>query len=119
MRPHVGVLVESAPDGKQQAVQRGVIRDFGVSHRAEQYGIAGLEEIDGARRHHAAPAKEVARAPVEILERERDVMLLCDLFQNAFCRRDDFRAHPVAGNHRYCEGLHGSEHNCSRNYTGT
>ena len=35
-----------------------------------------------------------------------------DLFQNAFRLRDDFRAHPVAGNYGYCEGLHGLEHNC-------
>ena len=84
-RPHVGVLVEGAPDGQQQAVQRGVVGNLGMAHRAQQDGIAGLEQIDGARRHHAAPAEVVVRAPVEILKRESDVVLLRALFQNAFC----------------------------------
>ena len=112
-RTHIGVLIEGAPDGQQEAVQRGVVGNFGMSHGAEQDGIAGLEEIDGAGRHHAAPAEVVIRAPVEILEGEGDVVLLRALFQNAFCRWDDFGADTVAGNHRYREGLHRFEHNCS------
>ena len=47
-------------------------------------------------------------APVEILKREGDVVLLRALFQNALGLRDDFGADTVAGDHRDREGLHGS-----------
>ena len=73
---HVGVLIEGAADGQQQAVERGVVGNFGMSDRAEQDGVAGLEQIDRAGRHHAAPAEVVVRAPVEILKGEGDVVLL-------------------------------------------
>ena len=79
-RTHVGVLIEGAADGQQQAVQRGVIGNFGMADRAEQDGVAGLQQIDRAGRHHAAPAEVVVRAPVEILKREGDVVLLRDTF---------------------------------------
>ena len=105
---HVGVLIEGAADGQQQAVQGGVIGDFGMSDGAEQDGVAGLQQIDGAGRHHAAPAEEVVRAPVEILKREGDVVLLRALFEDAFCLRDDFGADTVAGDHRNREGFIGS-----------
>ena len=113
---HVGVLIEGAADGEEQAVQRGVIGNFGMAHRAEQDGVAGLEQVDRAGRHHAAPAEVVIRAPVEILEGEGDVVLLGALFENAFCLRDDFGADTVAGDHRDREGLHRFEHNCSWKY---
>ena len=105
-RPHIGVLVEGAADGQQQAVQRGVVGNFGMAHRAEQNGVAGLQQIDGAGRHHAAPAEEVVRAPVEILKREGDVVLLRDLFEDPLGLRDDFGADAVARDHRNREGLH-------------
>ena len=63
-----------------------MIGDFGMADGAEQDGVAGLQEIDGAGGHHAAPAEVVVGAPVEILKREGDVVLLRALFQDAFCR---------------------------------
>ena len=113
---HIGVLIEGAADGQEEAVQGGVIGDFGMADGAEEDGIAGLQQIDRAGRHHAAPAEVVFGAPVEILEREGDVMLLARLFQNAFCLRDDFGADTVAGDHRDREGFHRFEHNCSWKY---
>ena len=41
---------------------------------AEQDGVAGLQQIDGAGGHHAAPAEEVVRAPVEILKHEAEIV---------------------------------------------
>ena len=75
---HVGVLIEGAPDGQQQAVERGVIGNIGMAHGAEQDGVAGLQQIDRAGRHHAAPAEVVIGAPVEILKHEGDVVFGCD-----------------------------------------
>ena len=57
-RPDVGVLIERAPDGQQQPVQRDVVGDFGMPDGAQQNGVAGLQQIDGAGGHHAAPAEK-------------------------------------------------------------
>ena len=73
---------------------------------AQQDGVAGLEQVDGACRHHAAPAEEVVGAPVEILKREADVVLFGDALQDAFRLRNDFLAHTIAGNHADRKRLH-------------
>ena len=91
-RPHIGVLIESPPDGQQQPVQRDVIGNIGMADRAQQDGVAGLQQVDGAGGHHAAPAEKVLRAPVEILKRESDIVF--------FSRPPSARAWP-AGRPRF------------------
>ena len=56
--------------------------------------------------HHAAPAEEMVRAPIEILEGEVDLMFLARPFEDAFRLRDDLGADAVAGDHCDCEGFH-------------
>src|SRR5258707_1325748 len=80
-----------------------------MAHGAEQDGIAGLQQIDRARRHHAAPTEEVLAAPLEVLEDEGHVVLVRALFQNALGLRNDLCADAVAGDYGYCECLHGSK----------
>src|SRR5581483_9158878 len=84
-----------------------------MAHGAQVDGIAGLQQVDGPGGHHAAPAEIVFGAPVEILEREIDVVLAADLFKHAFALRDDFGAHAVAGDHRDGESGHCAEDNFS------
>ncbi len=104
--PHVGVLIERAADGQQQAVKRGVVGNIGMADGAEQDGVAGLEEVDGAGGHHAAPAEKMLGAPVEILKRKGDLVFLGDPFQDAFGLRDDFGADAIARDYRDRECLH-------------
>ena len=61
-----------------------------MAHGAQQNGVAGLQQIDGAGGHHAAPAEVMPRAPVEILKREGDVVFLRGLFEHALGAADDF-----------------------------
>ena len=55
-RTHVGILIEGAADGQQQAVQRDVIGNVGMADGAQQDGIAGLQQIQRAGGHHACPS---------------------------------------------------------------
>ncbi len=104
---HVRVLVEGAADGQQQPVQRGVVGDFGMAHRAQEDRVAGLQQVDRAGGHHPAPAEIVLGAPFEILKREAHIVLFGGGFQNPFSLRDDFAAHAVAGDYTNGESLHG------------
>ena len=112
-RPHVGVLIEGAPDGQQHAVEGSVVGDVRMADGPQENGVAGRQQIQGASGHHAAPTEEMFRAPVEILKRERHFIFPCGLLQHALGRRHDFTAHAVAGYHRDCERLHGIEDNSS------
>ena len=113
-RPHVGVLVERAPDGQQQPVERGVVGDLRMPHGAQQDGVARLQQVDGPGGHHAPPAEKVLRAPFEILKREGHVMFPGDLLQNALGLGHDLGPDAVAGDHCDGECLHGLEDNFSR-----
>ncbi len=78
---HIGVLIEGAADGQQQTVECGVVGNLGMADRAQKNRVAGLEQVDCARGHHAAPAEEVFGAPFEILKHESDIVLLRGLFK--------------------------------------
>ena len=62
-RAHVGVLIEGAADGQQQAVERDVVGNLGMAHGAQQNGVAGLQQVDGAGGHHAGPSGNSAPRP--------------------------------------------------------
>ena len=47
-------MIERAADGQQQSVQGYVIRNFRMSHGAQQDGIRRTQQIQGIRGHHAA-----------------------------------------------------------------
>ena len=78
-----------------------------MAHGAEQNGVARLQQVDGAGRHHAAPAEEVIRAPVEILKREVDAMFARYRLEHLPGGRKNLLAHTVAGYHRNCKSSHG------------
>src|SRR6185369_11464895 len=72
----------------------------------QQDRIAGLQKIDRSGRHHAAPAKEVLSAPVEILKRKAYLVSLSGMLEDAFGLRDHLGSHTVACNHRDRKGFH-------------
>jgi len=78
-----------------------------MSHRAQQDGVAGLQEIDRAGRHHMPPAEEVLRAPIEVLKHKGHMMFLADHFQDPLGGGNDFTANAVACDHGDSKCLHG------------
>ena len=110
-RPHVGVLIEGAADGQQQAVEGDVVGDLGMAHGAQQDGVAGLQEVDGAGGHHASPAAVVRRSPFEILKHEGHVLAAAGAIEHAAGLRNHLRAHAIARDHCNGESLHCSRDN--------
>ena len=79
-----------------------------MAHRAQQNGVAGLQQVERAGGHHLPPAEKVRRAPFEVLKREREIVFVRGVLEHALGLRHHFLAHAIAGDHRYCEGPHGT-----------
>ena len=95
----IGVLVESAPDGQQQSVERDVIGDIGVAHGAQVDGVGRAQQFQRVLRHHPAVREIVFRAPVEILEAAGEVVLSPGAVEDPLAFRNHFLADTVAGDH--------------------
>ena len=107
-RADIGVLIERAPDRQQESVQGGVVGNLGMAYRAEQDGIAGLQQVDRPGGHHAAPTEVMVGAPFEILKREGNVVFPADSLEHALALRDDLFADAVSRDHRDRKSLHAS-----------
>ncbi len=70
---HIGVLVERLADGEPQSPQRDVVGHVGHAGRAEQDGVMALDQVTAVFGHERAGLLVARRAPVEMIEGEREV----------------------------------------------
>src|ERR1051325_617448 len=89
-----------------------------MAHRPQQNGVAWLEQIDRALRHHASPPEEMLRAPLEVLISEPRPVPRRRAIQHALCLWNHLGADTVAGNHRDRECFHRAETIFARGYFG-
>ena len=74
--PHVGVLVEALADRQAQAPERDVVGHVGRADRAEEDGVEGLQLLEAALGDVGAVLQVAVRAPVEVLDLEREAAVL-------------------------------------------
>ena len=106
-RAHVGVLVEGLADGEPQAPQRDVVGHVGRAGRAEQDGVVALDQVEAVLRHEGAGLLVALRAPVEMVEGEREAAVALGAgLQHLDARGDHLLADAVAGNGGNAIGAH-------------
>jgi len=94
---YVRVLIEGAANRQEQAVQRNVVGNIGMSDSAEQDRIAGPKQIQRILGHHPTIGEVVCRSPVEILKLTGEIVLLPGPAQDSLGLRNHFLACAVTG----------------------
>jgi hypothetical protein len=94
--PKVGPQVELLPQLEDRPPERDVIRDGGISHRAQQDGVEGPEGLERVRRHHQPVLVPVGGPPRELGPGDRKL----EGVHGPPGFGDHLRAHPVAGEER-------------------
>ena len=98
---HVGVLVEGLADGEPQPPQRDVVGHVGHAGRAEQDGVVALDLLAPVVGHEGAGLLVALRAPVEVIEGNREAAVALGAgVEHLDTRRDHLLADAVAWNGR-------------------
>ena len=90
------LLVEAAPHRQQQAVQRDVVLDIRMPHRAEEDGVEPAQRVQPVRVHHPAVLEVVVGAPRELGVRKLNAEPALRGVQHLDAFLDDFRPDAVS-----------------------
>jgi hypothetical protein len=80
-RAHVGVLIEGLADGEPQAPERDVVRDVGMTCRAEQDRVVVADLLTPVLEHHARAQLERNPLTLHRIRRRRNswrIRLACE-----------------------------------------
>src|SRR6185437_15752271 len=99
-RAEIDVLPEAAADRDQQAPERDMVGNAGISDRAEEDPLRALDLLEPILRHHRADLGIALAAPIVFAPAELEPEASARRFEYAHALRHHFLADPVPRNDR-------------------